>query len=179
MKTRIAASIVLAAGIALSTVGCSMIAPQETFNITETSDGVSGNISSAVGVHNAVIISDNGRTGNLVFTLVNSGDAAHLVTVKQGADNLMLGQVAVDAGDITKIGGPNEKQLVIRALDTKPGALHDVYFTYGTRSGVKLQVPVLNSSWQQYRDYTPRPVVTPRQKVSTPSDTPTALPTQG
>lgn len=153
MKARIAASIVLAVGIALGTAGCDLIAPQETLRIVTASDGVNGKVGS-VDVRNAMIISDDGKVGNLVVTLVNQGDTPHLVTIKQG-DDIKVGQVSVGAGTLRSIGGPTEKRLTIEHLDTKPGALHKVYFQYGDEPGVQLNVPVLDGSLPEYQDYAP------------------------
>jgi hypothetical protein len=152
---RIAASVILAVGIALGTAGCNLTAPQTTTKHYDASDGVSGTVGD-VDVRNVFIVSDDGTVGNLVFTLVNNGASAHLVTIQTGAGaNKMDEQVAIDAGKLKPFGGPNQRRVLIQNLNTQPGALYPVYFQYADKTGVRLLAPVLDSSMPEYADYAP------------------------
>jgi hypothetical protein len=156
---RIAATVVLAIGIALGTAGCDLTAPQATTKHYDASDGVSGSVGD-VDVRNAFIVSDDGTVGNLVFTLVNNGDSAHLVTIESGSGSSKTNkQVSIDAGKLTPFGGPDQRRVLIENLDTKPGALYPVYFQYGDKTGVRLLAPVLDSSLPAYSDYSPNSAV--------------------
>lgn len=152
---RIAASVVLAVGIVLGTAGCGFTTPQSTTKHYDASDGVSGSVGD-IDVRNVFIVSDNGTVGNIVFTLVNNGDTAHLVTIQTGTGSKKVDkQVSIAAGALKPFGGPTERRVLIENLDSQPGSLFPVYFQYGTQTGVRLLAPVLDSSLPQYSDYSP------------------------
>ena len=156
---RIAATVVLAVGIVLGTAGCNLTAPQATTKHYDASDGVSGSVGS-IDVRNVIIVSDNGKVGNLVFTMVNNGNTAHLVTVQTGTGTDKASkQVSVAAGAVQPFGGPDNRRVLIQNLNTQPGSVFPVYFQYGTKTGVRLLAPVLDSSIPQYADYSPSSAV--------------------
>ncbi|WP_308467741.1 hypothetical protein [Rathayibacter soli] len=176
MRARIAASVVLAVGILLGTAGCNFLAPQETANITETSDGVNGSVGS-IDVRNATVISDNGRTGNLVVTLVNNDSKSHRVLIQHGTTNKVDTYVTVEPGQVKDIGSTTHPQTQLTNINTRPGALLPLYFQYGTQTGVQLLVPVLTSAQAEYQQYTPTPK--PKVVIAVPNEstTPTPEPT--
>lgn len=152
MKARVAASIVLAVGLAAGVSGCTMLTPQDTLSIQESAHGVNGKVGS-IDIRNAVIISnDKGTVGNLVVTFVNNDARAHYVTVQQGSKSH---QVAVPASGVKKVGADGGTRVQFSGLDAKPGSLTKIYFTYGQVTGTQLQVPVLSTSFPGYEDYTP------------------------
>lgn len=168
MRGRIAASAVLAVGILLGTAGCNFLAPQETLHIQEASDGVSGSVGS-IDVRNAMIISDNGRTGNLLVTLVNNDSKSHRVLIQHGTTNKIDNYVTVEAGQVKKIGSSSQPQTQLTNMNTKPGALLPVYFQYGTQTGVQLLVPVLTNAQAEYKHYLPTPKPTHKVVIVTPT----------
>jgi hypothetical protein len=157
VKGRIAASIVLAVGIVMGTAGCNLIAPQATLRHYDASDGVGGSVGD-IDVRNAILISDTGKAGNLVVTLVNTGDSAHLVNIKHG-NSEKVKQVSVKPGAIKVLGGPTDQRVVFNGIKTEPGALYPVYFQYGDETVLRLRVPVLDGSLPEYQDYSPTSAV--------------------
>jgi hypothetical protein len=157
VRARIAASVVLAVGIVLGTAGCNLIAPQATLTQYDASDGVSGTVGD-IAVRNAILISDNGKTGNLVVTLVNNGTKPHRVEVQHGTSKKVDQYITVEPGQVKEIGSDNQRQVQLHGMDTKAGALYPVYFQYGDQTGVRLLVPVLTNTLSTYLNYTPTPL---------------------
>jgi hypothetical protein len=174
VRARIAASIVLAVGIVLGTAGCNLLAPQATTRAYDASDGVSGNVGD-VDVRNAILISDNGRTGNLVVTFVNNGSKSHRVGIQHGATKKSDAYVTVLPGQVKQVGSDSSHQVQLTGMDTRAGALYPVYFQYSDKPGVQLLVPVLTNAMAEYRTFTPTP--TPTVKVTVPDVTATPTPT--
>src|SRR6185437_4307942 len=72
-RVRRAAAVTVIAAAALSGLtACDLFAPPDTLDIEEASVGVSAAVGD-VFVGNAVLVSENGKTANLVVTLVNQG----------------------------------------------------------------------------------------------------------
>lgn len=156
MRARIAASVVLAVGIVLGTAGCNLIAPQATLKQYDASDGVGGSVGD-IDVRNAILVSDNGKTGNLVVTFVNNGAKPHRVQIQHGTSKKVDEYVTVEPGQVKRIGADNARQIQLTGIDTKAGALYPVYFQYGSQTGVRLLVPVLTNGLPEYNTYTPTP----------------------
>ena len=157
MKARVTASIVLALGLAVGMTGCTLVTPQDTLYIKEAADGVNGSVGK-IDIRNAVVIADSdGQAGNLVATFVNNDDKAHYLAVQLGSQTH---SVSVSADGIKKIGAPDETRVEFDGLNAKPGSLVELYFTYAGVTGVKLQVPVLASTFPGFEDYAPQPQAT-------------------
>jgi hypothetical protein len=172
---RIAASVVLAVGIVLGTAGCGFTTPQSTTKHYDASDGVSGSVGD-IDVRNVFIVSDNGTVGNIVFTLVNNGDTAHLVTIQTGTGSKKVDkQVSIAAGALKPFGGPTERRVLIENLDSQPGSpcSPSVYVpTYGTQTGVRLLPPC---SIPRFRSTRTTRRAQPSRASPTSSRTPPAL----
>lgn len=181
MRARIAASVVLAAGILLGTSACNLFAPQATTNHYDASDGVSGNVGE-LAIRNAVVISDNGELGNLLVTVVNSGVTSQNLEIQfQSKGKKVSQEVEIPANSTIPIGDQGYPSVLLEDLDTIPGALLPVFFQYGEETGVELLVPVLTNQLPQYSTFaptaTPTPVVTQLPAVeptavATPAETP-------
>lgn len=175
MKARIAASVVLAVGVALATAGCNLVAPQATRKIYDPSDGVGGTVGD-LAIRNAMIISEDGEEGTLVVTVVNSGDESQTLQVQYESG---AGRTSAEAEVVpgrTQIGPDSTEAVTMSELDTVPGSLLPVYFQYGSEQGAELLVPVLTNALDSYATLTPAPSTSP---TSTPTADPanTALPT--
>src|ERR1700709_598036 len=85
VRRRIAATAVLAVGLALGTAGCTFLAPQATAIKYNASDGVSLNVGD-VQLRNAFVISPKGTTANLIGVLINSGDSDVVVHLQYRSD---------------------------------------------------------------------------------------------
>jgi hypothetical protein len=157
VRGRIAASIVLAASVALGIAGCDFIAPQATTKHYDASDGVSGNVGD-IAVRNALLITRDGTPANLVVTLVNTGDKSHRVLVESTQNSSKGGQyVTVEPGQSLKVGSSKHPRVVFTKIDAKPGTLHKVFFQYGSQTGLQLLVPVLTGKLDSYSTLTPTP----------------------
>ena len=150
MRARIAASVVLAAGILLGTSACDFSAPQATTIHYDASDGVSGDVGN-VAIRNAILISDDGHSANLLVTLVNQGSKAQSLNVQYtSGSNKVTNTVTVEPNSSVTLGTPGEPSVDLQKVDTPPGALFPVYFQYGNETGVQLLIPVLDGTLSQY-----------------------------
>lgn len=166
MRARIAASIVLAVAVVLGTAGCDMLAPQAIKHY-DASDGVSGDVG-GVAVRNAILISKDGKNANLVVTILNHSAKSHRLGIQYGtAGTKTTLHVTVPASapsafppepTTKKWGTPGEPLVILKNIDTKPGALYPVFFQYGDVTGLSLLVPVLDGSLNAYKDLTPEKV---------------------
>ena len=156
MKARVAASVVLAVGIAFGTAGCDLIAPQATETHYDASDGVNGQTGD-VKIRNAFLVAGDGNAVNLVATFVTSGSGLETIKIEPNGDPTLTQSFELSAGT-TVVG--NETRIQINGLTIAPGGLFPVYFVAGTGEGVRLQLPVLDGSLEPYSSYTPTPVPT-------------------
>lgn len=155
MKARIAASVLLAAGLLVGTAGCNLVAPQATTKHYDASDGVSANLG-GVDVRNAVIISDDGELGNLVVTFVNTTAETARVTVQYESDGEDATEtVTLKANSSTPFGLPDGESITLVDMGTQPGALLPVYFQSGDTDGRELLVPVLTTQLPEYSTLAP------------------------
>ncbi|MFZ4894673.1 hypothetical protein ACL9RL_09505 [Plantibacter sp. Mn2098] len=167
MKARIVASIVLAGALALGTAGCNLIAPQATTKHYDASDGVSVTVGK-IGVRNALIISDDGVVGNLVFSVSNTDTKAHTVVIEVEGNSERF-QVVAEPGITSFDGRPDSNAPVrIDELGAKPGAVIRVFFQYGTETGGEALVPILTGELNEYSTLVP---------TEAPSPTPSEIPT--
>ncbi|NQX29792.1 hypothetical protein HQQ81_20790 [Microbacteriaceae bacterium VKM Ac-2854] len=172
MKARIAASIVLAVGVAMGTAGCNLIAPQATTYHYDPSDGVSANVGD-IAVRNAMIISDDGELGNLVVTVVNSGtEDIDLDVQYETAGGLGSATITAEPGT-TVVGEHGDQVVQLEDLGTVAGSLITTYFSYGSEEQAEALVPVLTSDMESYS--TLAPTETPTSTL--PAIAPTAIPT--
>lgn len=173
MRARVAASAGLTALVAIALAGCNFITPQATLVPYDSSDGVSARVGD-VDVLNAVVLSDDGVSGNLVFSAVNTGDddVELAVQFESGSEKVTL-DVDIDAQATAQFGFGDGGQLFLADIDTRPGDLLPIYFQYGDEQGRQLLVPVLDGGLEQYAPFLPTPTPTP---TATPTPTPTPTP---
>jgi hypothetical protein len=153
VKARLAASAVLAVGLVLGASGCSMLTYQATTEHYDPSDGVSADVGE-LDLRNILVVSEDGEDGNLVMTVVNTGDEdAELgVQVGEGGGQTLI--VEVEAGATVSLGG-DEEPLLLEGIDTQPGSLVPIFFQYGSAEGIEKLVPVLDGRLPEYSDLTP------------------------
>ncbi|MCW4386131.1 hypothetical protein OH146_10135 [Salinibacterium sp. SYSU T00001] len=153
MRARIAATIALSASIALAASGCAFITPQATTDDYDASDGVGATLGT-VRVLNALVISEDGASGNLVANFANTGTERARVTVQyEGAGGTVDRTVTVAPGDYTSIG--TEEPFELEDIDAEPGSLFPVFVQHGDETGKQLLVPVLDSSLREYEELLP------------------------
>ncbi|MGN6427260.1 MAG: hypothetical protein ACTHMF_10620 [Leifsonia sp.] len=153
VRRRATAALMGAAVLALLT-GCDLFAPQDTKDIQETSDGVSGAVGQ-VFVGNAVLLTlQSGTPTNLVASLVNNGDTTENVDISTSAGKE---SVTLKPSEVVQIGSSDSgggQTVQFEDLGAKPGSLADVTFDTGTET-LTLQVPVLDGALEQYKDLAP------------------------
>lgn len=173
MKVRVAASVVLAVGVAVATAGCGFLTPQETTRITQsTSFGVEGDVGD-IHIRNAYLVV-KGKQATLIATFVNKGDSGQTLTVQPNASADDTQSLHVGEGDPTVIGP--EQRLQWDDLKVSAGSLFPVFFTYADKTGVTLDLPVLTGDFKINSTLTPTPVPT-QTATATPVPTSTATPT--
>ena len=158
MKARVAASVVLAIGVAIGTAGCNLIAPQETTRINQsTSFGVEGDVGQ-IHIRNAYIVAQ-GNQIRLIATFVNKGDSGQTLTIQPNSSADDTQTLQVGTGEPTVIGP--EDYLQWNDFNISKGSLFPVFFTYGDATGVTLDVPVLTGDFEINSTLVPTPVATP------------------
>lgn len=156
MKIRIASSIALAAALALGATGCSLIAPQGTLEPYAPSDGVDVNIE-GIDVRNIMLIEDEtGENFNVVFTAVNRTGAEQSVAMSfVSADGERASaEFSVPTGT-TKFGNPDGEvaPVLVSVPGLAAGATIATYFQLAGAPEVQYDVPVLDGTLVEYRDY--------------------------
>ncbi|MGO4692039.1 hypothetical protein [Glaciibacter sp. 2TAF33] len=174
MRARIAASVVLAAGILLGTSACGFFAPQATAIHYDASDGVSGNVGD-IAIRNALLITDNDGAANFIVTVVNQGDKAQSLKVQYKAGGEKVTRSINVQGNASTSVGTDSPTLTFDDFDGAPGSLFPVFLQYGESTGVELLVPVLDGTLAQYATLVPTPEPTPVATI-TPTPTPTVAP---
>ena len=130
-----------------------MLTYQATTEHYDPSDGVSADVG-ALDLRNILVVSEDGEDGNLVLTVVNTGedDVELGVQVGEGGGEPLI--IEVEAGATVSLGG-DEEPLLLEGIDTQPGALLPLYFQYGTAEGIEKLVPVLDGRLPEYSDLAP------------------------
>ena len=165
MKNRIAASIALAAAIALGASGCSLIAHNGTEVSYAPSDGVEVT-AKGVALRNIILIeAKDGENFNVVFTGVNTtgGPVDVKIDFEAGTAKASV-KFALPEGS-TSFGDLGEDQPVVVATlpALKAGASAKAYFTINGEGGHEEFVPVLDGTLLEYTQF----VLYPGQTAST------------
>jgi hypothetical protein len=180
VRARVAASAGLTALVAIALAGCNFITPQQTLVPYDPSDGISGTVGE-IDVLNALILSEDGISGNLVFTALNTSDDDVDLTVQYESDGEKISiDLPLDAAASNEFGFGDKGQLFLQDIDTQPGGLLAVYFQYGDEQGRQLLVPVLDGTLEQYSPLLPTPTPTPTETpnpIATGEPDPNATPT--
>ncbi|GAA1837843.1 hypothetical protein [Agromyces salentinus] len=141
MKARLAASAVLALGLAIGATGCSMVTYQATTEHYDASDGVSLTIGD-LALRNVLVVSEDGEDGNLIMTVVNTGEDDRTLEIEPtGADVVEL---EVPAGETIVLGTEETEPVLLEGIDAEVGGLTPIYFRYSGIEGLEKQVPVLD-----------------------------------
>lgn len=165
MRARIAASVVLAAGILLGTSACGFFAPQATLIQYNASDGVSGEVGQ-IHIRNALLISSDGEVANLVVSVVNPTDTQQSLLVQYESSTGKVSQeVPVEGNSTVTFGTDGAPSVILENMDSPTGSLFPVFFQYGEETGVELLLPVLTGTQGEY-------------STLLPTIAPTAIPTQ-
>jgi hypothetical protein len=183
VRRRIAATAVLAVGVALATAGCTFLAPTATAIQYDPSDGVSLNLG-VVQVRNAFVIAPKGTDANLIGVVINTSKTDIIVDFQytahvDGKATVTDEPVALSPGQVKSFGNPGVPQVVFRNADVPAGALLKVFVVYASKAGVtvsgkNLLLPVLDGSQSYYSGLAPSPTPT---AIPTDTGIPTPTPT--
>ena len=170
MRARVTASIAVAAALAAVLAGCTFFTPQATLKHYDPSDGVNSSVGD-LQLSNALVLTENGKNGNLLLSALNPTAKDVTLTVQWDA-GLDKDTISIDlpAGKTTQIGYGDDGQEFLASIQTDAGGLLPLYFQYGDKPGKQLQVPVLDGSLPQYSELLPTPTPTP-----TPTETPNPI----
>lgn len=177
VKTRIAASVVLMVGVALGTAGCGFTATQATSIAYDASDGVSGTVGE-LEFRNAILLSEDGDTANLLLSVVNLSDAAVQLNVQYEADGEKVTErETIEALTTVTIGATDAPQITLENMGALPGDLFPVFLQYGDETGVELLMPILDGSMDVYSTLMPVAPTGSATPTATPTATATPTPT--
>jgi hypothetical protein len=181
VKIRAGAAVAVAALLALGVAACAPISSQKPY---DPSDGVNTTLGQ-VKVLNALILTTDGKTGNMLFSGYNGSDELVQLNVQYSVGGQKESATASLLPDTTSdFGYGKSGQFFLPTLGTQAGSLLPVYFQWGSTPGRQLLVPVLDGSLPQYASLlptdTPTPTPTPTSTnpaVLPPPVTPTPTPT--
>lgn len=165
VRSRIAASVALAAAVMLGATGCNMMSPQDTTIDYDPSDGVSVELG-PVEVRNLLVISDDAGLGNLVFVAVNNQQADATLNLEyRDADGARVSRQVELASGLNQFGFGEHEQILLEGLSARAGENLELYLQSGAVEGVERMVPVLNNLLGEYEQLLPTlpPVVEPEE----------------
>jgi hypothetical protein len=178
VRSRVAVSAILAAGVLLGSTGCAFFSPVATQLHYDPSDGTSTTVGD-IKVRNAIAITDDGETVNLVMAVINSGDEPAEVRFQYGFEgsepsDIDLGvMVPLEPGETISFGNGDEAaDIILTDAGVELGGLMPVFVQYGNETGKTMLVPVLDGSLPGYEDLVPVLV----EETPTATPTPTAAP---
>ena len=155
MKNRIAASIALAAGLALGASGCSLVSENGTAVQYAPSDGVEIT-ANGVALRNILLVADeSGENFNVVFTGVNNTESPARVSINLSADaGDALVEFELPVGT-TSFGDLEQDQDVLVATipGVAAGTTLESYFTINGEGDMHEFVPVLDGTLPEYQPY--------------------------
>jgi hypothetical protein len=161
VRARVTASIAVSAIVAVALAGCAFLTPQATLKHYDPSDGVSASIGD-VRISNALVLTDDGKDGNLILSALNTSSRDLKLNVQwDAAGTKTTVTVKLPAGKATQIGYGDDGQEYLADIGTDAGGLLPVYFQYGDVAGKQLQLPVLDGTLPQYTELLPTPTPTP------------------
>jgi len=176
VRVRTGVSIVAAFALAVGLSACSVFNTPHTQKPYDSSDGVSVTVGD-IRVLNAIVFTDDGENGNFFAAAANSGDSDVDLTLQyQSGGEKVDVVVEVPAGETVYLGGA-DGQVFLPGIDALAGSLLAIYFQYGDTPGKQIDVPVLDTTLEQYDGLLPTPTPTPTPTVTaTPEPSPTPAP---
>jgi hypothetical protein len=131
-----------------------MLTYQATTEHYDASDGVSANVGD-LDLRNVLVVSEDGVDGNLVMTVVNTGDEDATLGVQFGEGGGEVVEVEVEAGQTLVLGSDEEDPVLLEGMNAEVGGLLPMYFQYGDVEGIEKLVPVLDARLPEYADLAP------------------------
>jgi len=161
-----ATSILLAAAVVATASGCTFTAAQTNQLGYDPSDGFGAEVGD-VAIRNALLITDDGETANLLINFINEGTRNVAVTTSwETADGRRVSRnVYLSAGTTRSYG--EGTRIILSGIDATVGSQFPVYFQYGDEEGTSIEVPVLDDTLAEYSDLLPG---TPSEDGPEPAD---------
>jgi hypothetical protein len=161
VRARGTVSAILIAFVLMGTSGCAFFTPSITQKTVDSASGVNATVG-AIGVRNALLLTDNNTEASFLVNLYNGSDDGISVTVQyETADQSKVDEtVFVNPHAVKSFGGHDAKQLIFNGIDAKPGALFPVFVQYGDVTGQQIMVPVLDGTLEFYSGLMPTPTAT-------------------
>jgi hypothetical protein len=172
VKTRLVASVALAAALLVGTSGCTLYAIQGTQVQYQPSDGAAANVGD-LKLRNIIALSENGDDVSLLMSIINRGSESASVNFQYDDANgeRVTITVEVPADSTVNVGsGGDAAEVILRDAGAEVGGLISVYVQYGTQPGKLVQVPILDGQTPEYGELLPGPAPTP---TATPTPEPT------
>jgi hypothetical protein len=174
VRSRVLASVAVAAAVALGATGCEFMTSADTQHIKDITDGVNVSVGK-VDVRNALLITRKGTNARFIATVVNNSNDPQTLSIQ--AKGGLTDTVDVPANSTLDLAKP-ANDITFRGIDVKPGSLSKVFFTYAGATGASAGVPVLNGQMEEYSTLLPTaPSPTPTGTATStpsPSDSATA-----
>ncbi|MFJ3959050.1 hypothetical protein [Arthrobacter sp. NPDC090010] len=172
---RALAAAALGVGLLAATTACSATSPQQTTHQYAASDGVNAQFAD-IKIRNAVVISDGEKhPGRLLGTFFNGSSQDVLVTVN-GAEGSQT-EVRVKANNEVSLDAASDPA-ILSTTGAAAGALVQLKFS-GEGQSTSIEVPVLDGTLSEYRQYLPSPSPTATKSAgeATPQSSESATPT--
>jgi hypothetical protein len=149
VKSRLVASLTLAAAVVAGATGCTFITPQSTTLVYSASDGVNVANTGPIVVRNAMVIANEaGTAGNLVVALVNTSSHEQTMTVSfEGLDPFTI---TMQPGETISYGSQAERPRKLDGFAAKPGTNVKATFNSGSNIVEPVWVPVLDGTLSEY-----------------------------
>ncbi|QEO09365.1 hypothetical protein [Protaetiibacter larvae] len=149
MRARAVAAIALSGALAIGLSGCNFVMEPETNQPYDPSDGVSLDLGD-LALRNVLIVTEDGETGELLGTAVNTTDAAIPFTIqwRSGGEYHEV-KLRAAAGGSTDFGWGDGDTVEFENLDTPAGGLLDAVVHIADDQAA-LQIPVLDASFPGY-----------------------------
>ncbi|HKG51025.1 MAG TPA: hypothetical protein VKB14_11335 [Actinomycetales bacterium] len=145
---------VVTAGALLAASGCSMFSGTQVLEPVQLSDGVSATVGD-VEAQALVLVGQKGQPGVLTGALVNQGTQPVTVTVAAQGSTAPT-PIQVPAGSSVSLGSSGGgASVVIPTVAAEAGAMTDVQLSTPSGGQVRVQVPVLPTSYPYYSTVTP------------------------
>ncbi|MBW4095236.1 MAG: hypothetical protein HIU81_07585 [Acidobacteria bacterium] len=141
----------------LSVTGCSYITPQATTMTYSPSDGVRTDVGN-IEVRNLIVVSNGkGQPGRVIGALFNTSGQDIRVTIS--GDNGSQTEINVPANAPVYLNQETDSA-ILSTVKGAPGTVEDLTISQnGTKTpdSTKLQVPVMDASLKEYKQYIPTP----------------------
>lgn len=156
---RAAATVLLAASIAVGTTGCVFITPTATLNYYDPSDGVGATLGDVRVLNMLGVINEDGHAISLVTSIFNGGRITNVTIQFDSAGEKQTITQPVRSGATVDFGTtPDAEQIIVLNPDVAAGGLLPVYVQQGDSEGELLLVPVIEATGE-YAELAPPAVL--------------------